>query len=86
LEVVLGNGRDPAEKKCDQASLGGAQTAPPVKLVARSSMRRGAKSKGFVHLARCNRESNDPDKHLKDFEDFFPTRVTSASARGYSSA
>jgi len=29
LEVVLGNGRDPAEKKCDQASLGGAQTALP---------------------------------------------------------
>jgi hypothetical protein len=33
-------------------------------------MRRGAKSKGFVHLGRCNRESDDLDKHLKDFEDF----------------
>jgi len=29
LEVVLGNGRDPAEKNCGQASLGGAQVALP---------------------------------------------------------
>jgi hypothetical protein len=34
-------------------------------------MRRGAKSKGFVHLGRRNRKSDDPDKHLKDFVDFF---------------
>jgi len=29
LEVVLGNGRDPTEKNCGQASLGGAQAALP---------------------------------------------------------
>jgi hypothetical protein len=34
LEVFLGNGRDPSEKNCGQASLGGAQNGAPVKLVA----------------------------------------------------
>ncbi len=34
-------------------------------------MRRGAKSKGFVRPGRRNRESDDPGKHLKDFEDLF---------------
>jgi hypothetical protein len=43
-------------------------------------MRRGAKSKGFVRPGRRNRESDDPDKHLMDFEDLFPARAASASA------
>jgi hypothetical protein len=43
-------------------------------------MRRGAKSKGFVHPGRRNRESDDLDKHLKDFEDFFLAWMASASA------
>jgi hypothetical protein len=43
-------------------------------------MRRGAKSKGFVRLARCNREFKGADKRLKDFEDFSPAGAASASA------